>query len=256
MKGFILFIVCSVISIQLSAQQKLDTGSIGNVDSLTVSASEKAEDLVVEIDSLRSNSTMIVLEKERDYLRKRYDEAIIRIHEDSLKMQKQSKELSVLRCENDSLTKQLLKDDKNFVAMASNYLYLPYEAFSIEKIAIAAFEAVRDSTIRSNNLINYQLLKNYRQDIQSLLRFMNECQVQFDTPFGLPKEAQEAMNVLQSMDAYHTYKQFKGWEQTYLGKRFLQVESQLEKFDGRANKIDFQAIIQELETCLKTVNDL
>lgn len=252
----VLIIVLIMSFFDLSAQQKQDSMLLANADSLILPAPKKAEDIVVEMDSLHTHSTVVVLERERDYLRKLYDEALTRINEDSLKILKQSKELSALQFANDSLTKQLLKDDKNFVVIASNYLYLPYEAFSIEKIAIAAFEAVRDSTVRSNNLINYRLLKNYRQDIQSLLSFMNEYQIKFNTPFGLPKEAQEAMNILQTMDAYIAYKQFEGWEQTYLGKCFQQVESQLKRFDGRINKINFQSIIHELETCLKTIESL
>ena len=83
--------------------------------------------------------------------------------EDSLRMYK-------IQCDdaqrqNKSLMDKTIKSDKALISMASNFIYIPYEAYSVDSIAIPAYESVQDLILKLQYEIRYQLLKNYKEDV-------------------------------------------------------------------------------------------
>lgn len=66
--------------------------------------------------------------------------------EDSLRMYK-------IQCDdaqrqNKSLMDKTIKSDKALISMASNFIYIPYEAYSVDSIAIPAYESVQDLILK------------------------------------------------------------------------------------------------------------
>jgi hypothetical protein len=78
----------------------------------------------------------------------------------------------------------LAKADTALVNTASNFLYIPYEAYSIEKIALPDFEAISDSELRKNNNEKYLLLKNYGEDIEAVYKFLETASADLNHPFS------------------------------------------------------------------------
>ena len=66
--------------------------------------------------------------------------------EDSLRMYK-------IQCDdaqeqNKSLMDKTIKNDKALISMSSNFIYIPYEAYSVDSIAIPAYESVQDLVLK------------------------------------------------------------------------------------------------------------
>lgn len=138
--------------------------------------------------------------------------------------------------------------------IASNFLYIPYEAYSVEKLAIPAFEAVTDKDIITQHSVNYKLLKSYQADIKQLLDFITSTEKKLDNPFA--KNADEQLRKLHNLPAYINYKQYSDWKGTWLGKRLCEVEAALRNFKGDRSQLKFGTIKKELQDCLDTTNDL
>ena len=69
------------------------------------------------------------------------------------------------------------------VNIISNFLYIPYEAYSIEKIAIPASNNIFDERLKHKQKIKFDLLKSYQNDIRSLMQFLKETQEDLKKPF-------------------------------------------------------------------------
>lgn len=158
--------------------------------------------------------------------------------------------LNYLNANNENVNKKLAN-------IASNFLYIPYEAYSIEKIAIPAFEAISLSSLRKKNEIKYTLLKNYQQDILSLLNFIHETKESFNNPFASKTSDTKNLyiNKLHAQNFYKTYIQYSDWKSTYLGKKITKIESILVNSNG-AKKPNFDEIENELSNCLKSIEGI
>lgn len=138
--------------------------------------------------------------------------------------------------------------------IASNFLYIPYEAYSVENLAIPAFEAVTDEEIKTQHSVNYVLLKSYQADVKQLLSFITSVEKELGNPFA--KNADEQLRNLHNLPAYINYKQYNEWKDTWLGKRLCKVEAALRNFKGDRSQLKFGTIKKELQDCLDTTNDL
>lgn len=112
------------------------------------------------------------------------------------------------------------------ITMASNFLYIPYESYSIEKIAIPAFKA----TEGSENYVKYSnrlpLFVNYRDDIKSLIDFLKKTEeyFQFSLSSQRPERSKESLKIFNSMPVYINYNKYDDWEETFLGKKILTIQ--------------------------------
>lgn len=144
--------------------------------------------------------------------------------------------------------------DKRLVNIASNFLYIPYEAFSIEKIAIPAYKAIANTELKREHGTKYELLCNYRKDIESLLSFIDYACNELQKPFV--KNASDILMKFHSQSYYVSYLRYPEWTDTFLGHKIALIEKQLNDFDGNEHKIDFTAIKEELDKCTKTIEAL
>jgi hypothetical protein len=113
--------------------------------------------------------------------------------------------------------------------MASNFLYIPYEAYSIDEIAIPAFKATNGSKAYSKYQNRLPLLINYKTDVQSLIEYLAKAEK--DLSIGLTKlrndKAVEHLNILEALPLYTRYSTYNDWKNTYLGTQIIEIQKQL-----------------------------
>lgn len=180
-----------------------------------------------------------------------------KLKKDSVAIKNLSNLISNLRADSIStrdaqgvLYDKLLKSDKCLISVASNFLYLPYEAYNVNEIAIRSFETVSDDGMKEKYSIRYKLLKNFKDDIMCFLNYLTTQKEELNKPFT--KNAEEAIQSLHQLQFYIVYHEYDDWEETFLGKKIVNVEKQLKLFDGKTHKANFDLIISELQNCIET----
>ena len=175
---------------------------------------------------------------------------------DSAIMKKNTETINGLKADNSKLKneivnykEQLVKTDKCLVSIASNFLYLPYEEYSVKEVALRAFETISDNTFKEKYSSRKVLLENYKEDINKFISFLTTTQKGLSNPFT--KEANAEISNLHKQSFYIAYQKYEDWKATYLGAKIVNVESQLKSF-SQTHKVNFEKIINELSNCLKT----
>ena len=132
---------------------------------------------------------------------KRILEQEIKLSNDSVTIGKLKARISNLRA--DSLAihntvngwkKQLLKADTCLINVASNFIYIPYEAYSVKEIAIPAFQMVSDEGLKVKYKSRYELLLKYKEHIVEFISCLTEMKKVLSNPFA--KDANDAINNL------------------------------------------------------------
>ena len=192
---------------------------------------------------------------------KRILEQDVKLGNDSVMIGKLKVQLSNLRADSlaihntvNGLKKQLLKADTCLINVASNFIYIPYEAYSVKEIAIPAFQMVSDEGLKVKYNSRYELLLEYKEHIVEFISCLTEMKKILSNPFA--KDANDAIIVLHAKRFYAVYKAFEGWESTFLGSRIIAIEKQLKGYKGTASKVDFDKVTNELQECLNTENNL
>lgn len=128
-----------------------------------------------------------------------------------------------LEASNDTLQRRL-------ISMASNFLYIPYDEYSIEEIAIPAFLATKGTPAYTRYQNRLPLLQNYRDDISSLVTFL--VQAEKDIAIGLTKlredKAKEHLSNIQTLPLYLRYSSYDDWQNTYLGNLICSIQKYLQ----------------------------
>lgn len=174
--------------------------------------------------------------------------------EDSLRMYK-------IQCDdaqrqNKSLMDKTIKSDKALISMASNFIYIPYEAYSVDSIAIPAYESAQDLTLKRQYEIRYQLLKNYKEDVSETVKLLNDIYQEFENPFASSEQSNELISKITQSRVYAQYKQYDDWRNTYLGYMLTEVVGYLKAFNKEATPQKIKAKIDELNRCIKTEDSL
>lgn len=242
-------ILLLLLMVSLSAFSQNSNDTISNVvgtNSIQVSIS------IDDLNALKSeNDSLKVLFSE---LNKKYQ----KLSEESsdYKTKLSTYEIDVKRLKSDTtrLLASQREADKRLANIASNFLYIPYEAFSIEKIAIPAFNAIANAELKREHRIKYKLLCSYKQDIENILLFIEHACTELQKPFT--KNANDIHAQFQKQSFYLSYHTYAEWSDTFLGTKIALIEKQLQDFDGNEHKVDFSAIKEELNKCLKTIEAL
>ena len=248
MRKLLCFFIMTPIALfaQGNENQKLQVDSAQNVtvmisvEKLTALENSRA-DLDKELKAANKKILELqeTIQKDSVTIRKNSD-CISRLKTDSLSLHNTEKKLK----------EQLLISDKCLINMASNFLYIPYESFSIDSIAIRSFESVSDNALRERHRIRYTLLKNYQRDLVAIVSFLKTQQEELRrNPFN--NDANEAISVLHKELFYISYHQYDDWQSTFLGNKIAIIENRLKSFK-KNTKLDFNDIIISLENCLKT----
>ncbi len=204
-----------------------------------------------------SKSDLDKLTREKDNAKARYDSLSAEYDElrkeDSIKAERlrEMEDYQVLKNENEKLRKAQKEADKRLHNIAANFLYIPYEDFSINKIAIPAFDAISNPELEKEHAIQRHLLESYQADIQQLLKFLVTAGEELSKPFI--KDATEQLRQFKNSPFYTSYQGYGDWRNTYMGKRIVAIEKLLKAFDGNKNGFDVEAIKNELNSCLKTI---
>lgn len=160
-------------------------------------------------------------------------------------------QIEELKNSNETLKSQNDTANKKLKNIAFNFLYIPYEAFSIKKIAIPAFNAISDPSVKEAGKVKFSLLQSYETDIKELI----VCYRKIEDELDLSYDGIEYVEKIKGTDVYNNYNKYDDWENTYLGKNILLAISRMESFT-RKNKTSLKDLIAELEKCLKTEEDL
>lgn len=249
MKKVILFLM--MLPIQLFAQGTVEMTS--QEDSIEVKINMSR---LTELENTRK-----IAEERLKSANKRILEQDMKLKDDSVIISRMKAQMSNLRADSlashdliSGLKKQLLKSDTCIINVASNFIYIPYEAYSIKEIAIPAYQSVFDNGLKEKYKLRYELLTKYKEHIEEFLSFITEQKNELSKPFT--KNANEAISILHTKRFYISYHAFEDWQSTFLGVRIAVIEKQLKEFKGDIHNVDFDKIASELQACLKTENDL
>lgn len=219
---FMLFWLSS-LSFNAISQENADTTSLMQNQTTTVPDSilNKLADNSELIDSLRNaNSVLKGLLKESQQESESKEREIANLQRNIRDL----KDVTIKRLEasNDTLQRRL-------ISMASNFLYIPYDEYSIEEIAIPAFSSTKGTPAYTQYQNRLPLLQNYRQDIVSLINFLAQASKDLSIPLTAMREskAKENSSNLSSLPLYFRYSQYDDWKNTYLGIQICLIEKSL-----------------------------
>lgn len=243
----ILFCIIWVsLSLVAQAQEK--------VDSLSKDKNKTEMSVSISVDNLSrlENEKKQAVQNNKD-LQQAYDQLQKQDSVKTCELNKIRTEYNALKSNYDAVVKSQEISNKKLVNIASNFLYIPYEAYSIEKIAIPAFKAVTDEQLLHKHHIKLALLENYQQDIRDLLTFISDIEKELGNRFA--KDLKVLNQRYINTDYYHRYNQYDDWKNTFLGKKINYIDAKMKSYNG-SNKPDFTLIKQELNQCLETINNL
>lgn len=121
-----------------------------------------------------------------------------------------------LEASNDTLQRRL-------ISMASNFIYIPYDEYSIEEIAIPAFLSTKDTPAYTRYQNRLPLLQNYKSDIISLVKILSCMEKDLEWGIVRNQKATEYLNNLQEAPIYQRYTYYDDWENTYLGEQLQSI---------------------------------
>lgn len=158
------------------------------------------------------------------------------------------KNITVKRLEasNDTLQRRL-------ISMASNFLYIPYDEYSIEEIAIPAFVSTKGTSAYLLYQNRLPLLQNYKEDTSSLIAFLAQAEKDLSIPLAAMREKKAAeyrenLNLLPVFTRYNTY---DDWKNTYLGNQICIILKYLQTpSEGTATQL--KTIRTKLESLLNS----
>ncbi len=197
------------------------------------------------IESLKFKNSE--LDSEVKFMEKLLESRILEI--DSLKKQIAFKNSIVKRFEvkNDSLQRE-------FISLASNFIYIPYDSYSINQIAIPAFNMVKGTELYNHYLVRLTLLENYTIDIKYLVDFLTKATTNLDFGINSQFERQrkqkidELMNQLDFSDTNKRYDAYDDGANTFIGSKLIAIKRLLKANMPSAEKL--LAIKKQLENLI------
>lgn len=239
-------ILCVTLSLVAQAQEK--------VDSLSKNKNKTEMNVSISVDNLSrlENEKRQAVQNNKD-LQQAYDQLQKLDSAKTCELNKIRTEYNILKSNYDAVVKSQEISNKKLVNIASNFLYIPYEAYSIEKIAIPAFKAVTDEQLLHTHRIKLALLENYQQDIRDLLTFISDIEKELGNRFA--KDLKDLEQRYIKTDYYLRYNQYDDWKNTYLGKKINYIDAKMKSYNG-SNKPDFTSTKKELNQCIETINNL
>ena len=246
MKQVMCIIAIAFVSISLNAQEKTDSIAKKSEEQVTLSLKNLVKLTTERDQTVAFSDSLKLLYAKLNLSNKKTEEELNNRNDKILEYESNIK----------NLKNHINETDSCLVNIISNFLYIPYEAYSIEKIAIPASNNIFDERLKQKQKIKFDLLKSYQNDIKSLIQFLEETQDYFKNPFTKHVVAVQKEREFKDKDFYIRYANYSDCNETFLGKIFNDVKRRLNKFDGQANKVDFGDILTKLNDCLNTVKDL
>lgn len=215
----------------------------------TKSAQSSEVSALIELASMKSEADRIIKEKEAEI--------------DSLKLQNEERIqnlTSLFSAKIDSLNnvikaKDLEMEDLqlSLISAASNFLYLPFDQYSITEIVDPAFEAVKGNTALYTRYRNrLVLLDNYEKHSKELINFLKNHENDEVNIFRAEEWAKSTKNEFNALSVVSAYKTYDDWPETYLGKIITDIDSSLSSGNPSEEKVraTFKAKREYLENML------
>ena len=161
---------------------------------------------------------------------------------------------SALRAQLREKDEQIDKYLKKLISIASNFLFLPYEKYSIDDVAIPAFETAKGTDYYTKYRIRLTLLKNYKADTEAMIKFLSSNQNQArNHTYDLSSWASSLRSQFNAMQFVQSYREYgEGWVETYLGKMFYTILDTLQNTSGdqAAQRIDakFTNLLRQIKS--------
>lgn len=170
---------------------------------------------VTQIDSLmRANSTLKGLLRESQQETEAQNREITNLKRkiDDL----HSITIKRLEASNDTLQRRL-------ISMASNFLYIPYDEYGIDEIAIPAFLSTKGTPAYTRYQNRLPLLQNYKSDVTSLVNSLSQMEKDLEWGIVRSQKANEHISNLHASYIYQRYTSYDDWENTYLGEQLQSI---------------------------------
>lgn len=216
--GLIIVIILT-FSQKVYSQENVDTIIITKISEVDLPDSivRVLAENTAQIDSLtRANSALKGLLRESQQETEAKNREVTNLKRKIEELQ--SITINRLEASNDTLQRRL-------ISIASNFLYIPYEEYSIEEIAIPAFLSTKGTPAYTRYQNRLPLLQNYKSDVVSLVNSLS--QMEKDLAIGLTpmrnQKANEHLNNLQVSSIYQRYTTYDDWENTYLGRQLRSI---------------------------------
>lgn len=204
-------------------------------------------------DSLTIFEEFYMLQKQYNDLKQSY------IHsEEELREQKE-----LLKNKSDSIIvyqKEIIKHEENnrktnYLLINSSFYYIrsPYDASNIKKIAIPVFDAINDADLKLEHKVRKILLQKYEEDSKDLLRFLESLQEEINKLDRLSggNFGKEKVDEMKETTFYRRYKDFEGYDKTYIGMAIIEIERRLNDHHPNDNA-KFDDMISELKKALNS----
>lgn len=147
--------------------------------------------------------------------------------ESALEIEQKNAEIKNLKSEISNLKETTIKqlNERNdsilrkLINVASNFLYIPYEDYSVNKIAIPAFKMAEGTPLYVKYQNRLALLENYKDDIVAIIGLLNENPELMKVPDDgfLRIQGADRKKLLEALPCYQRYMSYDDWENTYLG---------------------------------------
>lgn len=244
---YCIVLLLTIVSSPIFSQTNNNTIlSVSKTDSILVSIS------INDLNTLKSENDSLILQLTE--INEKYQKLLVESNECKNELYNLERDVNLLISDTTKLHMAQREADRRLVNITSNFLYIPYEAYSVEKIAIPAFRAIANAELKDKHQIKYELLCNYRKDIEDIMSFMEYAHSELIKPFV--KDANDVLLQFRSKSFYRSYQNYPDWAATFLGGKISLIEKQLHDFDGNQHRVDFTPIKEELNECLKTTEAL
>lgn len=255
MKHIVVFVLC-IIPWVMVAQEKRDTVAVqGGSEIMVQIPLEELNNLKNEKDA--AEKEVEALTRSHDSLQRQCAEKEARLDSlvsdqkfKSMKYKDLEQKYSFSEAEVREVRAQQKEADKCLFNVSVNFLFIAYEAYSIDSIAIPAFDAIRSKELKEKRKTDAYLLKHYKEHVRSFCEYLKWAEEELRKPFT--KKGDGFIEKLQGETFYKDYKGYAHWKGTYLGKRIREIEGGLSQFENDAVRQTCERIRKELESCLKT----
>lgn len=128
----------------------------------------------------------------------------------------------------DTLSDTNLTLQKRMGTMILNYIYMPYEKYVIEQVAVPGIPLITDPKTVEKAAPRFEILKNYAKDIMSMKQFVDSINMRKNAnPFGRKEYFGKVAQNLKNTPTFKRYEAYSDWEQTYLGKIIAELYRKL-----------------------------
>lgn len=233
------------------------------IGTLSVSAQNKDTSVkdTLKTETVPAEQVLTVAEKSIEEKLKEAEQTIAEQEKHLLELRDVETKLTLAEREKVTLEKKALDAEKHaesveksLISMASNFLYVPYEAYGVEEIAIKAFESIQNTKLKQEYNQRYVLLKNYQNHLREFKAYLERVQKACKGVFQAtatefidssdPSVSSEL--ILRKQPFYLEYIKYNEYKDTFIGGLIQKTESIL-KAHTKQNRANVQGVIKEID---------